>query len=76
MYRTILNIAYEPIMFRKVIDNDSQLPYKIKSQHTSVDEGHVFIEIQFKVITKELKTKIDSVTSVSELFNKLKELRS
>ncbi len=76
MYTTILKVNYEPVMFRKVIDNDNQLPYKIKSQHTSIDEGNVFIEIQFTAITKELKTKIDNVTSVSELFNKLKELRS
>lgn len=76
MYTTILKVNYEPVMFRKVIDNDEKLPYKIKSQHTNIDEGNVFIEIHFKAITKELKTKIDNVTSVSELFNKLKELRN
>lgn len=75
MYRTILNIEYEPIMFRKLIDNEEDLPYKVVSHHTDLINEKFYVELSFNKISREQKDLIENEQSLSAIYKVLQQLK-
>lgn len=75
MYRTILNIEYEPIMFRKLIDNEEDLPYKVISHHTDLINEKFYVELLFKKISREQKDLIENEQNLSAIYKVLQQLK-
>lgn len=75
MYRTILNIEYEPIMFRKLIDNEEELHYKVISHHADLINEKFYVELLFKKISREQKDLIENEQNLSAIYKVLRQLK-
>ena len=75
MYRTVLNIEYEPIMFRKLIDNEEDLHYKVISHHTDLINEKFYVELLFKKISREQKDLIENEQNLSAIYKVLQQLK-
>lgn len=76
MYSTILCVNYEPIMFRKIIDNEENLDYKIKTHYADTDNDKFYMEITFSKITREQKDAIESEHNLHSIYRILQQLKS